>query len=114
MKCPYLNKKECPILSNNLQNIHICEGYLCEFPVYVYVVRCNDDTLYTGFTRDIDRRMSEHKVGRGSQYCKSHGFKEYTYIQCGDAGDGMKIEKKIKQWPKEKKEKLFQLYGIYR
>ena len=34
----------------------------------VYVVRCADGTLYTGYARDIDRRIALHNAGRGAKY----------------------------------------------
>lgn len=39
---------------------------------YVYMVRCNDDTLYTGTTTDIKNRLKQHNSGkRGAKYTKS-------------------------------------------
>lgn len=115
MKCPYLKEGKCPILSNQIADIHECGGYTCDEPHYVYIVRCNNNTLYTGQTNNIDRRIKEHKAGKGAKYTKIHGVKEYTYIQCCSRGDAMKIEYDIKKkWNPEKKSKLFDLYGIYR
>lgn len=34
----------------------------------VYIISCADDSLYTGMTLDLDRRLSEHRAGRGSQW----------------------------------------------
>ena len=34
-------------------------------PHFVYVVRCADGTLYTGYTTDVERRVAEHNAGRG-------------------------------------------------
>lgn len=113
MKCKYLNDIDCPILKNNVSDIHPCEGYSCDNPVYIYVVRCEDDSFYTGFTRNLEQRMKQHKTGKGSKWCKAHGFKNYTYIQCGNAGDGFRIERKIKKWGRDKKANLFKIYGTY-
>ena len=38
---------------------------------YVYIVRCSDDTLYTGVSTDISRRVSTHNSGRGAKYTRS-------------------------------------------
>lgn len=39
---------------------------------YVYIVRCNDNTLYTGWTVDIERRIKEHNEGKkGAKYTKA-------------------------------------------
>ncbi len=45
------------------------------FCYYVYIVQCADDTLYTGITTDVVRRMIEHRLGMvaGAKYTRSHG-----------------------------------------
>lgn len=41
-------------------------------PWFLYVVRCNDDTLYTGVTTDIDRRLHEHNCSiKGAKYTRA-------------------------------------------
>jgi len=35
---------------------------------HVYIILCSDETLYTGITTDIERRMREHASGRGAKY----------------------------------------------
>lgn len=35
---------------------------------FVYMVRCDDRSLYTGITTDTERRVSEHNAGRGAKY----------------------------------------------
>lgn len=113
MKCPFLKDNKCPIVENDLENIHECYGYSCDSPHYVYIIKCDNDTLYTGHTNNLSRRMKEHKAGRGARYTKAHGFKVYTFLQCGDRGDAMKIERKIKSWSHDKKKSLFEIYGTY-
>jgi len=39
---------------------------------HVYVLRCGDDSLYTGMTKDVARRMHEHRSGRGARYTRAH------------------------------------------
>jgi putative endonuclease len=38
---------------------------------YVYLLRCADDSLYCGWTVDLDKRMEAHRSGRGARYTKS-------------------------------------------
>jgi len=38
---------------------------------YVYILRCADDTLYTGWTTDLTRRVAAHNAGRGAKYTRS-------------------------------------------
>ncbi|MBF7093981.1 GIY-YIG nuclease family protein [Streptococcus sp. HF-1907] len=37
---------------------------------YMYVVRCADDTLYTGYTTDLERRIKTHNAGKGAKYTR--------------------------------------------
>jgi putative endonuclease len=37
----------------------------------VYILRCRDDSLYTGITTDLARRLAVHRRGRGSRYTRS-------------------------------------------
>ncbi len=39
---------------------------------YVYVVRCADGTLYTGYTDDVERRVATHNAGKGGSYTRAH------------------------------------------
>ena len=41
---------------------------------YTYIIRCKDNSLYTGYTTDIIRRMEEHKKGINSKYTRAKGF----------------------------------------
>ena len=38
---------------------------------YTYILRCADGTLYTGWTNDVNKRLSEHAAGRGGKYTRS-------------------------------------------
>ena len=40
---------------------------------YTYIVRCQDDTLYTGWTTDLARRITAHNSGKGAKYTKGRG-----------------------------------------
>ncbi|WP_220196485.1 GIY-YIG nuclease family protein [Ktedonospora formicarum] len=39
---------------------------------FVYIVRCADGSLYTGYARDVTRRIKAHNQGRGGHYTRSH------------------------------------------
>ncbi|EEI69957.1 GIY-YIG nuclease family protein [Lentilactobacillus hilgardii] len=39
---------------------------------YIYVLLCEDRTLYTGFTTNVEKRFQTHKLGRGAKYTRSH------------------------------------------
>ncbi|ADY57340.1 Excinuclease ABC C subunit domain protein [Syntrophobotulus glycolicus DSM 8271] len=38
---------------------------------YVYMVECRDGTIYTGWTKDVEKRISRHNSGQGAKYTKS-------------------------------------------
>jgi predicted GIY-YIG superfamily endonuclease len=38
---------------------------------FVYILRCADDSLYTGITKDVDRRLKQHNAGTASRYTRS-------------------------------------------
>jgi len=37
----------------------------------VYIVRCNDGTLYTGITTDLSKRIATHNAGKGAKYTRA-------------------------------------------
>ena len=39
---------------------------------FVYILRCADNTLYTGIAKDVARRLAEHRAGRASRYTRAH------------------------------------------
>ena len=43
---------------------------------YVYLLECEDKSIYTGITTDVGRRLREHKTGKGASYTRSHGAKK--------------------------------------
>ena len=47
----------------------------------VYILRCKDDTLYTGITDDLARRMSAHNSGKGAKYTRGRGPVEVVYTE---------------------------------
>ena len=40
---------------------------------YVYMLKCGDGTLYTGWTNDINRRFEAHSSGKGAKYTRGRG-----------------------------------------
>lgn len=76
---------------------------------YVYMLRCQDDTIYTGITSDINRRMAEHffKDKKSAKYVRSHTAKQIEAVwQCENRSAASKLEFYIKKLNKNKKEKL--------
>jgi len=51
---------------------------------YVYVVECSDDTLYTGYTTDVGRRIAEHNAGTGAKYTAGRRPVTLRYVEYHD------------------------------
>ncbi len=52
---------------------------------YVYVLRCADGTLYTGYTTDVRRRIAEHAAGEGAKYTRGRTPLELVHVESFDA-----------------------------
>lgn len=74
---------------------------------YVYIVRCEDGSIYTGSAKNLRARLKEHLMGKGAKYTKSHKpvSLELSYL-CKDRSSALKLEYRIKQLTKETKELL--------
>ncbi|ESV53999.1 hypothetical protein SAG0136_01700 [Streptococcus agalactiae LMG 14747] len=44
---------------------------MTEIKAYMYVLECADKTLYTGYTTDVERRLSTHNTGKGAKYTRA-------------------------------------------
>ena len=63
----------------------------------VYILRCADDTLYTGMTNDLPRRIAAHESGKGAKYTRGRGPYEIVFSESHpDKGSALKKEREIK------------------
>lgn len=75
--------------------------------MYVYILKCSDDTLYTGWTVDLDKRLICHNAGKGAKYTRGRLPVQLAYFEkFEDKISAQKREYEIKQWNKNKKLKL--------
>lgn len=82
---------------------------------FVYIVRCADDTLYTGWTTDLDRRIVQHNAGRGAAYTRQRGPVTLVYREeLPDRGAAMRREAAIKKLDRPRKERLLSVGGAGR
>lgn len=73
----------------------------------VYILECNDGSLYTGITTDIKRRFVEHQEGVGSNYTKARGAKAIVYTEeAANRSVASKCEAAIKKLSREQKLRL--------
>ena len=76
---------------------------------HVYIVRCSDDTLYTGIAKDVEKRIAEHNSGNlpGAKYTRSRGPVELVYQeQVSTRSEAVRREIEIKKLNKKQKEML--------
>lgn len=74
---------------------------------YVYMLRCEDNSIYTGIAKNYEKRFKEHLDGVGAKYTKSRKpIKIEKTFQCFTRSEASKLEYKIKKLTKIKKEKL--------
>ena len=74
---------------------------------YVYIVRCADGTLYTGWTVDLQRRIRQHNAGRGARYTRQHGPVDLVYWEVlPNRSAALKREDEIKRRGRTYKERL--------
>ena len=74
---------------------------------YVYLLQCADDTLYCGWTKDIDARLAAHNSGKGAKYTRSRLPVKLVYHEVyADLHDALSREWHIKRLSKAEKEAL--------
>ena len=74
----------------------------------VYIVRCADDTYYTGITQDVARRILEHESSpRGAKYLKGRGPLKLVFsVTVGDRSAASRVEYRVKRLDRSGKEAL--------
>ena len=71
---------------------------------YTYIVKCSDETLYTGWTNKLKKRLEAHNSGKGAKYTKNRRPVELVYFEEYDTKqEAMKREYAIKQLSRQKK-----------
>jgi putative endonuclease len=74
---------------------------------HLYLIRCNDGSLYTGITTDVQRRLTDHQNSRGARRLRGRGPLELVFSQqVGDRSLAQQVEWQIKRWSKTEKERL--------
>jgi len=77
---------------------------------FVYIILCEDGTLYTGYSNNVEHRFYDHKNGKGGHYTKSHKPVRLVYQEQFDTqSEALKRERQIKGWSREKKIKILNL-----
>lgn len=75
----------------------------------VYIVRCADNSLYTGIAKNIDERIESHNAGRGAKYTRSRRPVELAYSETADdRATALRREFAIKRLERDAKKKLIE------
>jgi putative endonuclease len=76
-------------------------------PHCVYIVRCDDDSYYTGYTTDVERRVTEHNAGDGAKYTKGRRPVKLVYVETfATRSAAQSREYEIKQFSRKDKHEL--------
>ncbi|AYX88891.1 GIY-YIG nuclease family protein [Staphylococcus cohnii] len=74
---------------------------------FIYIVRCKDGSLYTGYAKDIEQRVAKHNSGQGAKYTKIRRPVELVYQEVFDTkSEAMKREYEIKTFSRQEKLQL--------
>ncbi|MCI2928262.1 GIY-YIG nuclease family protein [Staphylococcus hominis] len=76
---------------------------------FVYIVRCSDNSLYTGYTNNIEVRINKHNAGKGAKYTKTRRPVVLVYQEMYDTkSEALRREYEIKTFTRQKKLKLIE------
>lgn len=78
---------------------------------FVYMLRCKDGSLYTGWTNDLEHRLAMHNSGRGAKYTRGRGPLELVYSEeLPDKEAALRRECAIKKLRRDQKLALLQTW----
>ena len=76
---------------------------------WVYMLRCGDGSLYTGWTNDLEHRVKMHSEGKGGKYTRAHLPVELVYSECYETPtEARSREVKIKRLSRAEKLRLIE------
>ncbi|MBN1869007.1 MAG: GIY-YIG nuclease family protein [Candidatus Omnitrophica bacterium] len=76
-------------------------------PWFLYILRCQDDTFYTGVTKDLERRLKMHNEGKASRYTRVRRPVTLIYHEdCASRAQALVLECQVKALSREEKARL--------
>ena len=80
---------------------------------YVYILRCKDNSLYTGIAKNVEKRYEEHLLGKGAKYTRARGVKklELSFL-CSGRSCASRVEYFIKKQNKSWKEHVIKEFSM--
>lgn len=80
---------------------------------YTYILECNDKTLYTGWTNNLEKRLKAHNDGKGAKYTKSRLPVRLVYYEEFDSKEeAMQREYRIKHLNRTEKMSLIRTHTL--
>ena len=81
---------------------------MSEPPVWhIYLIRCDDGSLYTGISTDVERRLRQHRNNRGARRLRGRAALELVFsCEVGDRSTAQRIESRVKRLKRAQKEDL--------
>ncbi|MBM2659723.1 GIY-YIG nuclease family protein [Staphylococcus pseudoxylosus] len=74
---------------------------------YIYIVKCKDSSLYTGYAKDVTQRIAKHNNGQGAKYTKIRRPVQLVYQEMFDTkSEALKREYEIKRYTRQQKLEL--------
>jgi putative endonuclease len=82
-------------------------------PWFVYLLECRGGRIYTGIATDVDRRLAEHRAGRGARFTRAHPpVRELARLPCADRPEALRREAAIKRLSAAAKRALAAAAGV--
>lgn len=79
---------------------------------YVYIIKCKDNSLYTGWTNNLERRFKAHTEGKGAKYTRGRGPLKLVYFEeLEDKIEAMKREYEIKKMSRKNKLEMIKKFN---
>ena len=76
-------------------------------PYYVYILLCKDGSYYTGYAKDMKRRLEQHRKGQGARYTRMHKLDRVVYVEeFSSRSRAMERERRIKKFSHRQKQHL--------
>lgn len=76
---------------------------------YAYILECSDETYYTGYTTDIEKRINVHNAGKGAKYTRARLPVRLRYVKSFETKqEAMRYEWSIKQLTRAQKQQLME------
>lgn len=83
---------------------HVCVMGRQRMSWFLYIIHCTDDSLYTGITTDVERRLRQHANGSGAKYFRGRAPQKLVYVEGGHTrSSAARREVEVKRMSREKK-----------